>query len=204
MPRRVGLSEDLEYADIHHMKFNKIENIAPSKTECSLPTLVAPAQDSRISKHCIEILQMEEAARVKKFNEDVISDIEDLHNNFPMKSLSEWDMAFDSSSIKLRRNIFTKDNFHSAAQEILTHEDKHMKSFNLTFSTSSEIIVSEIGGTTSKQINRVLCKNFAITNTKLKSEIIEKVNSAENMRNLLKYQERKTQITLAFQAIFCN
>ena len=62
-------------------------------------------------------------------------------------------MVFDLSSIKLRQNIFTEDNFYSTVQEILIHEDKNIKPFNLTFSTPSEIIISKKGDTTLKQVN---------------------------------------------------
>ena len=58
--------------------------------------------------------QTEDELRVKKFNEDVMSGIKDLHDNFPKNVSSDWGIVFDSSSIKLRRNLVTDDNFDSA------------------------------------------------------------------------------------------
>ena len=73
----------------------------------------------------------------------------------------------------------------------MIHEDKNIKLFNLTFSTPSEIIISKIGDTTLKKVNQVLCKNLTTINVKLKSEIMEKINFAENMRNLLKTSTKR-------------
>ena len=67
---------------------------------------------------------MEDTIRVKKFNEDVILDIRELYSNFPRNTCSNWNMVLDLSSIKLRWNIFTQDNFYSAVQDMLIYEDK--------------------------------------------------------------------------------
>ena len=65
LSRRVRLPQDLEYADNQHTK----------SAERSLLALVTPMRDSRNSKHCIEMLQIEVTTRVKKFNENVILDM---------------------------------------------------------------------------------------------------------------------------------
>ena len=96
------------------------------------------------------MLQIEDTVRVKKFNEDVILDMSQLYNNYSRNTCSNWDIVFNSLSIKLGQNIFTEDNFYSAVQEILIYKDKYVKSFNLAFSIPSEIIIIEIGNTTLK------------------------------------------------------
>ena len=60
------------------------------------------------------MLQIEDTTRVKKFNGDVISDMQELYNNFPRNAYSNWYIVFDSLLIKLKQNIFTEDNFYSA------------------------------------------------------------------------------------------
>ena len=116
-----------------------------------MPSSSNPIRESRTIKRHREMLQMEDALRVKKFNEGVRTETKDLYDNFLKNVSSNWNISFYSSSIKLRRNLVTDDNFHSAVQEILTYEDKHAKAFNLILSTPNEMVVSEIDDVNSKK-----------------------------------------------------
>ena len=189
--RRVGLAKDLEHVNDHCMECNTIEYYHMLSIERSYPVLITPTRYSRTSKRRHEMLQTEEELRIKIFNEDVTSDIKDSHDNFPKNAISDWDIAFDSSAMKLIRNLVTDDNFNSTMQEILTFEDRHTKSFNLALSAPNEMVVSEIDDVNSKQINKNTCKNLKTTSIKLKSKMSENIHCIEKMFNTFKISAKK-------------
>ena len=71
---------------------------------------------------------------------DTTRDLQSLHDNFPKVSKA-WKVIRFHSFLKLRRNLMTSDKVCSAIQEVIVHENKDKKNYELSLSTL-EIIVT--------------------------------------------------------------
>ena len=85
---------------------------------------------------------------------------------------------------------------------MLTCEDKHAKSCNLTLSAPNEILVSEIDDFDSKEMNEEVYKNIKTSNMQLKSEASEKIESIEKLHNTINMSKSKEINRMHFSSDF--
>ena len=71
---------------------------------------------------------------------DTTKEMKSLHENFPKVSKALEIFKFPSF-LKLRRNLMTSDKVHSAIQELIMHENKEKKNYELSLSTPESIVM---------------------------------------------------------------
>ena len=84
---------------------------------------------------------------------------------------------------------------YSAIQEIIIHENKHNKNYELHLSTPHQIILHKNPDSEIQHVKEVACKNVSINSIIFKSQILDTIISIEKKYNEITIIEKNQLIT---------
>ena len=180
LPAIVGSYED------HQCVLNHLHRNADENSTQKIKT-VTPERSNRSFKRQIKIGAEEEARKKASIENDKISSIVLLHNDFPAVC-KLWEITCVCNIIKLTPKVTTENTHFSALQEISIFENNENNTYSMILSTPSAIIEVKPTSSHPSLLKEIKYEQVEFAKMLHKSEIAKNIASIEANHSTIKMQ----------------